>query len=64
MHGVLAIAHLSGSSYRIRLWNALLSDPCYLCTMVQETEIIGVWYYRYWVVAGWNNHSNCRQELG
>ena len=63
MHGVLAIAHLSGSPHWVRLWNALLSDPRYLRTMVQETAIIGIWYYRHWSITGWNNHSNCRQKL-
>jgi len=64
MQGVLAIAPLSGSPHWVRLWNALLSDPRHLCTMVQETEIIGVWYYRHWSITGRVNHSDYRQKLG
>ena len=64
MQGVLAIAPLSGSLDRVRLWNDLLSDPRYLCAMVQETEIFSVWHYSHWSVTRWDNHSDCRQKLG
>jgi len=63
MQGVLAIARLSGSPHRVRLWNDLLSDPRNSRTVVQETEIIGGGHYLRWSISGRNNHPGCRQKL-
>ena len=64
MQGVLAIAPLSGSLDRARLWNDLLSAPFHRRTVVQEAEIIGIRNCLRWSITGRNNHSDCRKKPG
>ena len=63
MQEVLAIAPLPGFPYRGVLWDDLRSNPDHSCTVVQETEISGVWYRCHWIVNRRNSHSDCRQQF-
>ena len=63
MQGVLATSSLPGSPYWIVLWDDLRSSPCHRFTVVQETEIVGVWYRCRRSVSGRNSHPDCHQQL-
>jgi len=58
MQEVLAIPPLPGDLDRARLRNGLWSDPCHHFTVVQETEIVGIWNYRYRIITGRNDHTD------
>jgi hypothetical protein len=61
MQGVLAATPLPGSPDRVVLWDDLRSDPCHRFTVVQETEIFGVWHRCRRSVTGRNDHPDCRK---
>ena len=63
MQQVLAAAPLPGLPYRIMLWDGLRCSPHYRLTVVQEPEIIGVWYRCHRIVNRRNGHPDCRQQF-